>query len=395
MHLVDQVKSQSSYTVAVRRRLHANPELAFQEHLTSRFIQAELESLGFQVTRGIAGTGLVGTMPGALPGPGFLLRFDMDALPVQEETGLEFASRTPGVMHACGHDGHVAVGLTLARVLAELRGSTPGTFHLLFQPAEEIGQGAKAMLKAGVLEGRAVDYALSAHLWAEKPLGWLGMKAGPVMAGSADIDITVHGKGGHAARPQAARDPILAAAHILTSLQTVAARNLSPMETGVISITRIQAGHTHNVIPSRVEMAGTLRYEEPHVEARLTERVTTISQNIAEALGCSAVVTITPSTIPVVNDPFVAAAARKAANQVDPALDVDEQYATLISEDMAYFLAEIPGMMVLVGAGRSTDGSDFPHHHPRFDIDEDSLPLAAALLLQTCYELAKRTLAQA
>ena len=222
-------KSFQSSAIQHRRHLHQNPELAFQEFQTSDYIAEELTKLGLEVHRGFGTTGLVARLSTEKEGTRFLLRFDMDALAMEEQSGVEFASKTKGVMHSCGHDGHITIGLTIARILVALKEELTGSYFLVFQPAEEIGQGAAAMIADGIMEFIQPDYALAVHLWSENPVGWLGISSGPVMAGCKDVNIEVEGVGGHGARPHMAADPILASAHLITALQSLTSRETDPL----------------------------------------------------------------------------------------------------------------------------------------------------------------------
>jgi len=371
-----------------RRHIHQYPELAFEEVQTSDYVTVELEKLGFQVRRGFGKTGLIGCLPSTRNGPRFLLRFDMDALALQEQTGLSFASTTAGWMHACGHDGHVAIGLIVARILAELRDELAGSYYLLFQPAEEIGKGAAAMIADGVLEIIKPDYALAVHLWAEKPAGWLGISAGPFMAGAIDLNIKVHGVGGHGALPHKAADPILTSAHLITALQSVVSRNTEPLKSAVFSITQIHAGTNNNVIPEIVSLGGKPRFFTPDIENVIQDSTKRICQGIADAFGCKIEVSFDNRIPPTVNDGFVIGSAIAAAKHINPHFEIDDAMQTMGSEDMALFLEAVPGAMLFVGAGKADPAERFPLHHPCFDIDESSLINAAALLLETCQKLA-------
>ena len=238
----------------LRRDLHRHPELGFEEYRTAGIVSAELNRLGLEVTTGVGKTGVVGMLEGGGPGPTVLVRFDMDALPVSEETGAEYASQNPGKMHACGHDGHVAVGLTAARLLSAHRSELAGNVKFLFQPAEEGRGGAQAVLEAGVLSNPRPDLTLALHIWNEKPLGWVGVVPGPLMAGSEIFHVRITGKGGHGAMPDQTIDPMVAAAQVISALQTIVSRNISPLEAAVVSVTRIWGGETFNVIPPAVEL---------------------------------------------------------------------------------------------------------------------------------------------
>nr|HMN58730.1 amidohydrolase [Anaerolinea sp.] len=254
--LYQEALSEFAYSQAVRRDLHIHPEMGFQEFRTAGIVAKELGRLGLEVHTGVAKTGVVGMLEGDLPGPVILARFDMDALPIHEDTGAEYASQTAGIMHACGHDGHVAAGLTVARMLAARRSALRGSVKFVFQPAEEGLGGAEEMIRSGVLRDPPVDVTLSMHLWNDRPVGWLGITSGPLMAGADIFQIEITGKGGHGALPHQTIDPVAAGAVMVTALQTIVSRNLSPLESAVITVARLRAGEAFNVIPQTAELAG-------------------------------------------------------------------------------------------------------------------------------------------
>jgi amidohydrolase len=372
---------------ALRRDFHRHPELGFQEVRTSGIVAKTLMDLGLEVTTGIGKTGVVAMLEGQRPGPAVLLRFDMDALPILEETGADYTSQNTGVMHACGHDGHTAIGLTVARLLHAHSRDLAGSVKLVFQPAEEGLGGAQAMIADGVLEGPRPDYTLSLHLWNEKPMGWLGIRPGPLMAAGEIFKVSLTGKGGHGALPHRAVDPVLAAAHVVTALQGIISRNVSPLESAAVSVTTIRGGEAFNVIPQTVEMLGTIRTFLPDVRQRVRERFSQIVEGVAGAMGCQAVVEITPLTPAVVNDASVTQRVQEAAHRLWPDQPVDREYQTMVSEDMAYMMQQVPGCYCLLGSANPAKGLDAPHHHPRFDIDEDALPRAAALMAASTMHL--------
>ena len=385
-----------NYTCDLRRDFHMHPELGFEEIRTAGIIAKELNELGLETTTGIAKTGVVALLEGAKPGPVVLLRFDMDALPIEEETGAEYASTVSGKMHACGHDGHVAVGLTVARILNEMRDELAGTVKFVFQPAEEgvVNQegrsGAGQMIYEGVLENPKVDQALSLHLWNSKPLGWLGIGEGPMMAGAEYFKITVYGKGGHGAMPQVSIDPIIASAEIISALQSVVARNVDPLKPAVLTVASIKGGEAFNVIPPKVEMTGTIRTFELDVREIVLKRFREVVENTAAAMGCTVKIELLRISPAVINAGKVAEKVLAAAKQVFPETLVDEgMYQTMGAEDMAYMLEEVPGCYFFVGSANAEKGLNYDHHHPKFDIDEDALPRAAALMAAAAAEMLK------
>lgn len=368
--------------VAWRRDLHRNPELAFQEHRTAGIVAKHLKGLGYEVRTGLGGTGVVGILRGHRPGPVVAFRFDMDALPVTEETGAPYASQHPGRMHACGHDGHVALGMGLAEVLVPWKGEMAGGVVLLFQPAEENGKGAEAMIRDGALEDPRPDLFIATHVWNERPVGSVDVSAGPVMAAAEKFTCTVRGQGGHGALPHLTVDPIAASAQVISALQTVISRNVSPLETAVVSIGSIHGGDAFNVIPPSVEMTGTIRTYEPATRERVLRRVREVVEGVAEACGAKAELTIESLTPAVINDAKVAEVVRRAAEDVLGADRVTSGERTMGSEDAAFFMQEVPGCYFFLGAANAEKGLDAPHHNPRFDFDEEALVLGLAILAQ-------------
>ena len=272
------------FTRSIRRDLHRHPELAYQEVRTAGIIAEELSQLGFEVKTGVAQTGVTGLVNGKAAGKVVLLRFDMDALPIQEESGAEYASQQPGRMHACGHDGHVAIGLTVAKMLHNHLQDLNGRVKLVFQPAEEGASGALRMIEDGVLENPASDFALALHLWNDKPAGWLGITPGPILAGADFFTVQIEGRGGHGALPQDTVDPVNATAQIILALQSIVSRNVSPLQSAVISVTRVQTGTALNVIPSTAEFSGTIRTFETSVHRMVLERFKEIVSGVAAAM---------------------------------------------------------------------------------------------------------------
>ena len=382
-----EAKTLFEYTRALRRDFHRHPELGFQEIRTAGIVARELNNLGLEVTTGVAETGVVALLEGDQPGPVALLRFDMDALPITEQTGAEYASQNPGVMHACGHDGHTAIGLTVARLLHKHRQEIAGTVKLVFQPAEEGAGGAERMVAEGVLANPRPDFTLALHLWNEKPLGWLGISPGAIMAAADIFKIRIEGKGGHGGLPHLAIDPMVAAAQMITALQTIVSRNISPLLSAVVSVTSVHGGDAFNVIPSEVKLLGTIRTSEPDVREQVLARFHPLVLGIAEAMNCQAEVEAESLTPAVVNDARVAVRVREAAGRVLPESTLDPNFHTMVSEDMAFMMQGTPGCYFFVGSANSEKGLDALHHHPRFDFDELVLPRAVALMASAAVEL--------
>jgi len=368
------------YTQGLRRDFHRFPELGFQERRTAGIVARELSQLGLEIRTGMAETGVVALIEGKQPGPVVLLRFDMDALPIQEQTGAEYASQNPGVMHACGHDGHTAIGLTVARLLHASRLEWSGTVKLVFQPAEEGLGGAKRMVAEGLLENPIPDVALGLHLWNERPLGWLGITSGPVMSAAETFKVRLTGKGGHAAAPHLAIDPVLAAAQVVSGLQSIVSRNVAPLQTAVVSVTTIHAGEVFNVIPTQVEMQGTIRTFEPVVRQKVLRRFEQIVRGVAVAFECEADIELNPVSPAVVNDAAITQRVQEIAKSLLPDNQISSDERTMGSEDMSFILEQVPGCYIFIGSANTARGLDAAHHHPRFDFDEQALPRAAALL---------------
>jgi amidohydrolase len=375
-----QIAARQSDWIARRRDLHSHPELGFTEVRTAGIVASELTRLGLEVQTGVGQTGVVGMLEGDADGPTVLVRADMDALPIHEENEVDYVSQTPGVMHACGHDGHTTVLLAVAELLSAQRAQIAGRVKFVFQPAEEIGRGAQAMIEDGVLFDPAPEVALGLHLWNAMPLGRVALVDGPMMASAGDFQIKVTGRSGHGGIPSDTRDPIVAASQIVLALQTIVSRNLTPTEAGVVSVTMFKAGDSFNVIPPAALLRGTIRAFETEVMALLTERIRAIAEGIAESMGCSAEVYVKQLTLPVVNAPDVNARLRPVFQQVAPNVRLLDDFRTMVAEDMSYFLDRLPGTFFFVGSANPQRHLDYPHHHPRFDFDEAAIPLAVELL---------------
>jgi amidohydrolase len=375
-----QIAARQSDWIARRRDLHSHPELGFTEIRTAGIVANELAHLGLEVQTGVGQTGVVAVLEGDADGPTVLVRADMDALPIHEENEVDYVSQTPGVMHACGHDGHTTVLLAVAELLSAQRARIAGRVKFVFQPAEEIGRGALAMIDDGVLFDPAPEVALGLHLWNEVPLGAVALVDGPMMASAGDFQVKVTGRGGHGGIPHEARDPIVAASQIVLALQTIVSRNLKPTEAGVVSVTTFKAGDSFNVIPPAVLLRGTVRAFKTEVMALLTGRIRDIAEGIAESMGCSAEVYVEQLTLPVVNTPEVNARLRPVFEQVAPDVRLLDDFRMMVAEDMSYFLDKLPGTFFLVGSANPQRHLDYPHHHPRFDFDEAAIPLAVELL---------------
>lgn len=375
-----QIRARQADWIARRRDFHRHPELGFKEVRTAGIVANELARLGLEVQTGVGQTGVIGLLEGDIDGPTVMVRADMDALPIHEENEVDYVSQSPGVMHACGHDGHTTIALAVAELLSARRTEIAGRVKFVFQPAEEIGRGADAMIADGALRDPVPEVALGLHLWNEGPVGTVTLVDGPLMAAAGDFQITVTGRGGHGGMPHDARDPIVAASQIVLALQTIVSRNLRPVEAGVVSVTEIKAGDSFNVIPPAVAMRGTIRAFKKENMALLAQRIGEIVQGVAGALGCTADLHIEPLTLPVVNSAEVNERLRRVFAQVAPDVRQITDFQTMVAEDMSYFLDVVPGTFFFVGSSDPARRLDYPHHHPRFDFDEAAIPLAVDLM---------------
>jgi amidohydrolase len=367
--------------VAIRRDLHAHPELGFEEIRTARIVAEQLGALGYEVVTGVGKTGVVGLLGGGRPGERtVLLRFDMDALPIQEQNEVPYRSQTPGVMHACGHDSHVAIGIGVATLLARHRDELRGTIKLMFQPAEEGLGGAKAMITDGVLQGPNVDIALGLHVSSNHDTGTAVVRSGAMMAAADRLEIAVRGRGGHAAHPEQTIDAVLVAAQIVVALQTIISRNLNPEEVGVVTIGSIHAGNAANVIAAEATMSGSIRSFSEETRELLHRRIAEVAAGVAASLGAEAQITIARGVDPTVNAPAPTAVMHQAAASVLGADNIDTTYRTTGGEDFSAVLARVPGNFFFLGARDAARGLSYPHHNPRFDIDEACLPQGVAIL---------------
>ncbi len=390
MTILDKAFDLREETIARRRDFHQNPELAFNEVRTAQIVAQELRDLGLEVTTGIAKTGVIGLLHGAAEAPVLGLRFDMDALPIQEETGAPYASLVPGKMHACGHDCHTAVGLSVAKLLAAHKDELQGTIKFIFQPAEEMDGGAAHMIAEGALENPSLDYIMGFHVWNELPIGSYGLVPGPMMAASEIFNVKISGKGGHGAQPHVTRDPILAAAHIITALQSIVSRNVNPLDTAVVSVCQVEAGTANNIIPQEALLTGTLRAFKPEVMANVKERFRTIIIEIAGTMGCQAEIELITVTEPVINDAALVALMTEIALEIHPDAKIVTNMQTMGGEDFSLMMKKAPGCFMMVGSANPELGLNYGHHHPKFDVDESCLPYAVAIMAQGAIKVLER-----
>ncbi len=379
-HLFGMIGDRRAALVETRRDLHAHPELALQEVRTSGIVADRLRRAGLEVRTGLAQTGVVGILKGGRPGRTVMVRADIDALPIQEAGDAPYRSQQPGVMHACGHDGHTAVAVVLAETLAGLKDRLPGTVVFTFQPAEEIVSGALPMIEAGVMDNPKVDAVVGLHLWNDLPAGAVGLRAGPVFAAMDELTITIEGRGGHAGIPHQAADPVVAAAHVISALQTIVSRETPPLDAAVVTIGSIHGGTAFNIIPDRVEMRGTVRTFSKEVREHTMRRIEEIVTGVAASLRTRATVTGRFGCPPVNNDRAITDVVRQVAAGVVGGGHVVEMQPTTGADDMAYFLERAPGCYFVVGSANRARGLDGRHHTAQFDFDEEALVVAAKVL---------------
>ncbi len=373
--------------IELRRDFHAHPELGFEEFRTAEVIEQYLQDLGLSTKR-MAKTGVAALLEGGRPGPVLMLRADMDALPISEETDVEYRSAKPGVMHACGHDAHMAMLLIAAKILVEKKQDLAGSIKFLFQPNEE-NAGALPMIEQGVLENPKVDGAMGLHIWTPLESGKVAVSAGPVMAGLDVFKITILGRGGHTGYPHQAVDPVIAAAGLIQAVQTIQTREIDQSQPTIIMFGKIQGGAKSNIIPDSVELEGTIRYlypGGPDSEEQPAERFKRIARGVCETHRCSCDIRIEQENIPLVNEAGMAQLARQTALDVLGSETAVTSLQSIAGEDFSEFCARIPAVFCFLGSGNAAKGTTAAHHNPGFAIDEDVLPTGVALLVRGAFK---------
>jgi amidohydrolase len=364
----------------VRRDLHRHPELGFEEHRTAARVQRELDGLGVEFEAGLAGTGILATLAAGSPGRVVALRADLDALPMQDAKAVEYRSQVDGRMHACGHDVHTTIALGAARLLAGCREEWSGTVKLIFQPAEETTGGARLLIEAGVLERPAVDAIFGLHVDPGFDVGSIGLRYGQRNAASDLLSITVHGRSGHGAYPASGVDAIVAAAQVVTAVQTVVSRSIDARASAVVTIGTIHGGTQGNILANEVRMTGTIRTLDPTIRETVVRRVSEVAEGVATGLGARAEVEIVPSYDPVINADAMIDVVRSNATELLGADRVQViHHANMGAEDFGFYLARVPGAFFSLGVRNETRGIVYPIHHERFDVDEECMAYGAAL----------------
>ena len=391
MKVIDSILTQAASIASVRRDIHAHPELCFQEQRTADIVAAKLTEWGIPIHRGLGTTGVVGIVKNGSSSRAIGLRADMDALPMQEFNSFAHASQHAGKMHACGHDGHVAMLLAAAQHFAKHR-NFDGTVYLIFQPAEEGGGGAREMIKEGLFEKFPVQAVFGMHNWPGSQVGKFAVSAGPVMASSNEFKITIHGKGGHAALPHVGLDPVPIACQMVQAFQTIISRNMKPIDAGVISVTMIHAGEATNVIPDSCELQGTVRTFSLDVLDLIEKRMQEVAEHTAAAFGTTCAFSFTRNYPPTINSAPEAAFARRVMEGIVGADNVIDQEPTMGAEDFAYMLQAKPGAYCFIANG---DGAhrDMGHgggpcmlHNPSYDFNDDLIPLGATYWVRLAEE---------
>lgn len=375
--------------VRLRHEFHKNPELGFEEFNTSRIVAEKLEELGIKTYRNIAKTGVVGLLEGKHPGKTLLLRADMDALPIQEETQLEYTSQIEGKMHACGHDGHTAGLLGAAMILSELKDQLHGNIKFLFQPAEETDGGALPMIEEGVLENPKVDAAFGCHLWGGTEEGKVNIKYGPMMAAPDTFSFRLIGKGGHGAMPHLTVDPIVACSQVISSIQTIVSRNINPLLPAVISFGSINGGDAFNVIPNEVRVSGTIRSFDGEVRKFIPTAIENILKAQKISSNCDYEFTYVEKYPPLINDSLMTDFAKNSISKIVGDQNVSElELPNMGGEDFAYFTTKVPSCFFFVGISKDINNPVL-HHHPSFQWDDKNLKIVSSSLAQIAIDFLK------
>jgi amidohydrolase len=378
------VSEHKEVIIKIRRDLHRIPETAYTEKKTSAYVAEYLTREGLEVQTGIATYGVVASLKTGRPGPVLLLRADMDALPVTEETGLPFASTHEGVMHACGHDAHMAMVLAAATVLNRIKDELNGTIKFLFQPAEEGPGGAKPMIDEGVLENPKVDYSIGCHVWPEIPAGTIGVRSGPFMAAMDRFDIKIVGRGGHGAMPHMCVDALEVATQVVNALQRISSRHMNPLEPAVVTVGMFHAGTAFNIIPDDAKLSGTTRTFNLDIWNSWEERLEKVVRGVCESMGAQFELKFSKGYPPTINNDSIAEVVRRCAQKTVGAENVVEPERTMGGEDMSYFLQQSKGCFYALGVGRQ----EFtPVHNSRFDFNEDVLALGVETHCRTALDL--------
>ncbi len=383
--IINMARELQDYIVEMRRDFHMHPELKWEEHRTAGIVESELKKYGYDVKR-VVDTGVVAVLHGKRSGNMVALRADMDALPIKEETDLPYASQVEGKMHACGHDAHTAMLLAAAQILSEIRDELEGSVKLVFQPAEEGGWGAERMVTAGVVDD--VDAIFGMHIWATMPSGVIGIKAGALLASVDSFEVSIRGKGGHGAEPYKAIDPIAVAVDLVNAYQKIVTREVAATEPVVVSVTSINGGSAFNIVPEEVRMLGTIRTLDEGIREFVVKRMEDITKGYATAMRCDATLKLVSKPAPpTVNDAELAVFSKKVLSDMGGIVEPD---VAMIGEDFSFYGKKTRSMFLLLGTRNEEKGIVYPHHHPKFDVDEDVLYKGSAIHAILAYEYLRR-----
>lgn len=383
MDVKTEVQREKGEMIRLRREFHRIPEAAFQEQKTSGLIAEMLRGFGLEVRTGIAKTGVVGLLEKAPRGKTIMVRADIDGLPLSEKNELDYVSQHGGMMHACGHDGHIAIALTVAKILARCGPEIKGNVKFVFQPAEEGPGGAKLMIEEGVMENPRVNAALGLHIWNYLPLGKVGIRSGPVMASMDSMKIIIKGKGAHGAIPQDGVDAIMVSSQVINALQTIVSREIAPITPAVVTVGTIQGGYAYNVIADRVEMEGTLRALDLQLRNTFPEKIERIVRGVTSALRADYEFQYHLLYPITVNEEKMAQMVENVAIPLIGSENVLRPEPTMAGEDMAFFLERVPGCFFFLGSANKEKGLDQPHHNSRFNFDEEAMPIGAEILVRS------------
>ncbi len=382
----EKIAGMKDWLVEVRRTIHMNPELGFEEVETSKLVAGWLDKFGLQVRTGVATTGVVGLLKGAKGGKTVAIRADMDALPLEEANDVPYRSRVKGKMHACGHDGHVTILLGVARLFSGIQEQVKGNIKWLFQPAEEGGGGGRVMVEEGVLENPKVDAVFGAHLFPDLAMGKVGIHEKEGLAATDRVVITIRGKGGHGAYPHLTRDPILAAGHLITQIHTIVSRSIGPLDSAVITIGKVSGGTAFNIIPDEVELLGTVRSLTSAVRDDLKKRLEEVARGVARSFDLDCQVDFQYGYPALVNNPEMSHLVAAACGRGIGRENVEFLKPSMGGEDFAYYLQEVPGSFFRLGCRNEAKGIVHPFHSSRFEMDEDALPFGVEMFARVIDE---------
>lgn len=389
--ILEKARALTDWLVNFRRDLHQHPELGMEEVRTAGLVADRLRALGVEVRTGVGGTGVVGLIRGARPGPTIALRADMDALPIQDQKQVPYASQVPGKMHACGHDGHTTMLLGAATLLAGMKEELRGNVKFLFQPAEEGPGGAIPMIEAGALEDPRVDAVVGLHLHNDLPVGQIGIRYGTTNASTDSFEIKILGEGGHGAYPHGAVDAVVVAAQVVMGLQTLVSRETDPLDSVVLTVGTINGGYRHNVIADQVVMTGTIRTLDPKTREAMPQRMERVLQGITQAGRARYELKINPGYASVFNEERITRLVEETGRELLGAENVVLiPRPSMGGEDFAYFAQRVPGCFFRLGSRNEEKGIVFPGHHPKYDFDEGALPIGVGMLVQTVLHFQER-----